>query len=134
MLIPIKTFDNYIDMYIGAKGETKECYESPHKYWEYAVCISPIDEFTQVSYVNGVHTKGGRHVDYIMNQIVKKLTAYIEKKKKVKVKPITIKEQLMLFLNCIVENPAFDSQTKECLNTPVSKFGSKWQAISLLRN
>jgi DNA topoisomerase-2 len=31
----------------------------------------------------------------------------------------------MLFVNCVVENPAFDSQTKETLNTPVAKFGSR---------
>ena len=67
-------------------------------------------------YVNGINTKkGGKHVDYIMNQIVKKMAIYIEKKKKIRVKPITIKEQLMLFLNCIIENPAFDSQTKETM-------------------
>ena len=47
------------------------------------------------------------------------------KKKKVKVKASTIKEQLMLFVNCVIENPAFDSQTKETLNTPVSRFGSR---------
>jgi len=124
--VPIKTFESYIDRYIGLKGETKRLYEKPGNRWEYAVCISPLDEFTQVSYVNGINTKkGGKHVDYIMNQIVKKMSVYIEKKKKIKVKPITIKEQLMLFLNCIIENPAFDSQTKECMNTPVSKFGSK---------
>tara|TARA_B100001142_G_scaffold221972_1_gene220112 strand:+ start:7 stop:3444 length:3438 start_codon:yes stop_codon:yes gene_type:complete len=125
-VIPVKTFETFIDLYIGAKSETKRLYENPDSRWEYAVCLSPLDEYTQVSYVNGIHTKkGGKHVDYIMNQIVKKLSVYIEKKKKIKVKPITIKEQLMLFLNCIIENPAFDSQTKECMNTPVSKFGSK---------
>ena len=124
--VPIKTFESYIDRYIGLKSETKRLYEKPDNRWEYAVCISPLDEFTQVSYVNGINTKkGGKHVDYIMNQIVKKMSIYIEKKKKINVKPITIKEQLMLFLNCIIENPAFDSQTKECMNTPVSKFGSK---------
>ena len=31
----------------------------------------------------------------------------------------------MLFVNSVIENPSFDSQTKECLNTPQSKFGSK---------
>ena len=125
-VIPVKTFESFIDLYIGSKSETKRLYEAPNKRWEYAVCLSPLDEYTQVSYVNGIHTKkGGKHVDYIMNQIVKKLSLYIEKKKKIKVKPITIKEQLMIFLNCIIENPAFDSQTKECMNTPVSKFGSR---------
>ena len=125
-IVPIKTFEGYIDRYIGNKEETTRLYEKVNDRWEYAVCISPLDEYTQVSYVNGINTKkGGKHVDYVMNQIVKKMLVYIEKKKKIKVKPITIKEQLMLFLNCIIENPAFDSQTKECVNTPVAKFGSK---------
>ena len=66
-----------------------------------------------------------KNVDYILNQIVKKLIAYIEKKKKVKVRGASIKEQLMLFVNCVIENPSFDSQTKERLITPKSKFGSK---------
>ena len=69
--------------------------------------------------------KRRKDVIYILNQIVKKMIAYIDKKKKVKVKPATIKEQLMLFVNCVIENPSFDSQTKECMNTPQSKFGSK---------
>ena len=54
--------------------------------WEYCVCLSPYDEFTQVSFVNGIYTgKGGKHVEYIINQIVKKITAYILAKKKVTV-------------------------------------------------
>jgi DNA topoisomerase-2 len=42
----------------------------------------------------------------------------------VKVNPNTIKEQLILFLRCDIENPAFDSQTKDYMNTPSNKFGS----------
>lgn len=30
----------------------------------------------------------------------------------------------MIFINCLIENPAFDSQTKELLITSCSKFGS----------
>jgi DNA topoisomerase-2 len=41
------------------------------------------------------------------------------------VNPNTIKEQLILFLRCDIENPAFDSQTKDYMNTPATKFGSK---------
>jgi DNA topoisomerase-2 len=52
------------------------------------------------------------------------MQSYIEKKRKVVVKEATIKEQLMLFLNCVIENPSFDSQSKESMNTPVSKCGS----------
>lgn len=124
-IVPIKTFEQYVNMYVGSKTDTKRIYEANGDRWEYAVCITPLDEFTQVSFVNGIYTsKGGKHVDYILNQITKKLCEYIEKKKKVKVKLNTIKEQLMLFVNCVVENPAFDSQTKDYMNTSVSKFGS----------
>jgi len=121
-----KNFEQYVDLYIGSKLEAKRVYESSDNRWEVVACNSPLDEFTQVSFVNGINTlKGGKHVDYILNQIIKKLTIYIEKKKKIKVKSTTIKEQLMIFINCVIENPSFDSQTKETLNTPVSKFGSK---------
>ena len=124
--VPNKSFEQYMDIYIGSKSETKRVFDSPNKRWEIGVCLSPLDEFTQVSFVNGINTsKGGKHIDYILNQIVRKMIAYIEKKKKIKVKPATIKEQIMLFVNCVIENPSFDSQTKECMNTPQSKFGSK---------
>lgn len=124
-LIPVRTFPNYIDMYIGSKGDAKRIHEAPHARWEYAVSLTPTDEFCHVSFVNGIHTsKGGKHVEYIMNQIVRKMVAYIEKKKKVTVKANTIKEQMMLFLRCDIENPSFDSQTKDFMSTPVAKFGS----------
>ena len=125
-LIPVKTFQQYVDMYIGDKAETPRVQESYNDRWEYIVCLTPTNEFSQMSFVNGIHTsKGGKHVEYILNQITRKLVEYIEKKKKVKVNPNSIKEQLMLFLRCDIENPAFDSQTKDYMNTPSSKFGSK---------
>ena len=127
-LVPVKNFQQYIDMYIGDKADAPRVYEESGSdgRWEYAVALTPTNEFVQVSFVNGIHTaKGGKHVEYILNQITKKLGEYIEKKKKVKVNPNTIKEQLILFLRCDIENPAFDSQTKDYMNTPSSKFGSK---------
>jgi len=125
--IPVKNFQTYVDLYLGtSKTENPRIYEQGNERWEYAVALSPTGEFSQVSFVNGICTyKGGKHVDYIMGQITRKLVEYIEKKKKVKVNANTIKEQLILFLRCDIENPTFDSQTKECLNTLVSKFGSE---------
>ncbi len=123
--IPVKNFQQYIDMYIGTKDESKRVYEMPDERWEYAVAISPTQEFVQISFVNGICTfKGGKHVDYICGQIIRKLCDYIEKKKKVKVNSNSIKEQLIIFLRCDIENPSFDSQTKDFMNTPSSKFGS----------
>jgi len=125
-LIPVKNFQQYIDLYIGDKNDTQRVYEENGERWEYAVALTPTNEFVQVSFVNGIQTaKGGKHVEYILNQITRKLCEFIEKKKKVKVNSNNIKEQLILFLRCDIENPAFDSQTKDFMNTPSSKFGSK---------
>jgi DNA topoisomerase-2 len=123
--IPTNNFQQYVDLYIGKAGETKRIYECANERWEYAVCMAPSEEFTQVSFVNGIFTgKGGKHVDYLLNQLVRKLTTYIKKKKKVDVKSSTIKEQIMLFVRCDINNPCFDSQTKDYMNTPSSSFGS----------
>ena len=125
-VVPIKNFQQYIDMYIGDKTASPRVYEDNGERWEYAVGLTPSNEFMQISFVNGIHTaKGGKHVEYILNQITRKLVDYIEKKKKIKVNLNTIKEQLILFVRCDIENPAFDSQTKDFMNTPSSKFGSK---------
>jgi DNA topoisomerase-2 len=124
-VIPVKHFQQYIDLYIGAKGDTKRIYEAPDPRWEYVVSLAPNGEFQHVSFVNGIYTqKGGKHVEYIMNQIVRKLSEYIKNKKKIDVKPTTIKEQLALFLRCDIDNPSFSSQSKDELGTAVASFGS----------
>jgi DNA topoisomerase II len=131
-LVPVRHFQQYVDLYIGAKGSSgeggsgvKRIYENPDPRWEYVVCLTTTDEFAHVSFVNGIYTpRGGKHVEYITNQIVRKLAEVIKKKKKVDVKPNTIKEQLMIFLRCDIENPSFSSQTKDELGTAVANFGS----------
>jgi DNA topoisomerase-2 len=143
--VPVRNFQQYIDLYIGQRassasatassssaspdegstGGGKRVYEDASDRWEYAVALSPTHQFEHISFVNGICThKGGKHVDYILGQITRKLSAYIEKKKKITVNPNTIKEQLFLFLRCDVENPAFDSQTKDYMNTPSNRFGT----------
>lgn len=125
-IVPTKNFEQYINLYIGEKGVAPRVYEEANNRWEYAVALTPTNEFIQVSFVNGIYTsKGGKHVEYVLNQITRKLADFIEKKKKVKVNPNSIKEQLILFLRCDIENPSFDSQTKDFMNTPMVKFGSK---------
>jgi DNA topoisomerase-2 len=124
--LQVKQFSQYVDLYIGAKDEAKRVYESTDERWEYAVALAPNHEFSHVSFVNGICTfKGGKHVDYILGQILRKLCIYIEKKKKIAVNQNTIKEQLLLFIRCDIENPSFDSQTKDFMNTPSTKFGSQ---------
>ncbi|KAG0265402.1 DNA topoisomerase 2 [Mortierella polycephala] len=128
--IKIKNFKEYIDMYIPVPGEGEEkpkmIYDSPNERWEIA-CIPSDGQFQHVSFVNSISTsKGGVHVDYIANQIVKELVATVKKKSKsTNVKPFHIKSHMWVFVNCLVENPAFDSQTKENMTLKQSAFGSK---------
>lgn len=125
-ILPVRTFSACVDLYLGPKTESARVVEtSGNDRWRYAVARTTTDEFEQLSFVNGIHTSGGgTHVVCVLNQITRKLVAYIQNKRGVKVKPTAIKEQLWLMLDCVVENPSFDSQTKDVLKTPASKFGS----------
>ncbi|KAG0298167.1 DNA topoisomerase 2 [Dissophora globulifera] len=128
--IKIKNFKEYIEMYMPEPEEGKEkpklIYDSPDPRWEIA-CIPSEGQFQQVSFVNSISTsKGGLHVDYVANQIVKELVQVVKKKSKsTNVKPFHIKSHMWVFVNCLIENPAFDSQTKENMTLKQSAFGSK---------
>jgi len=119
-----RNFEDYISKYIGKLKRVHHIDENGR--WEYAICMAPQQEFSQVSFVNGIYTvKGGKHVEYIIGQVLRKLVDYIEKKKKIRVAPASIKEQLLIFLRCDIINPSFDSQSKECCTTTYTNFGSQ---------
>ena len=48
-----------------------------------------------------------------------------KKNKAAPVKPFQVKNHMWIFVNALIENPAFDSQTKEALTLKSSAFGSK---------
>lgn len=125
--IDCKTFERYVDLYIGGQGDHARVFEKISDRWEVVASYNDFNGFEQVSFVNGIWTlRGGKHVEYILNQIVKKLQDLISKKhKNVTIKPQTIKDNLILFVKSTIVNPIFDSQSKETLTTPASKFGSK---------
>ena len=121
-----KSFEKYTDLYLGDKKEVPRLYQEFGERWAICVAINPTQQFEQISFVNGITTyQGGKHVEYITNQVTKKLSEYIHKKKKVTVKPPHIKENVFVFIRCLVNDPSFNSQVKEFLTTPMSKFGSK---------
>ena len=98
--------------------------ESPNDRWHIAIGQAPEGAFN-MAFVNGIWTsKGGTHVDAIVNQVSSHLVEYLDTKKKVKVKPSLVKDQLAVFVVSLIENPSFTSQTKETLTTKVSAFGS----------
>ncbi len=122
-LIEIESFKDYASLYINQNK--KRVYEKVNDFWEVIATHNTDEIFEQVSFVNGINTiRGGKHVDYVVDQIKDKLVEYIKKKKKINVKPIYVKNQLMVFVKSTIVNPSFDGQTKETLTTNRSKFGS----------
>ena len=123
--LEIKSFEKYVDLYIGDKsGGQPRAFEIVNDRWEVAATYSEHGAFEQVSFVNGIATiRGGKHTDAVVAQIIKKLG---EKTKK-EVKAQHIKDNLMLFVKSLIVNPSFDTQTKEQLTTPATKFGSKFE-------
>lgn len=121
--IETRSFEEYINICTGL--ETPCAFERINDRWEVGVSVSD-GTFQQVSFVNSIATiKGGTHVNYISDQITSRLTALVKKKNKgQEVKPGQIKNHLAVFVNALVVNPAFDSQTKENLTTKQSAFGS----------
>ena len=77
--------------------------------------------------MNGIATNNdGTHVDYITNQITNYVMGIVNKKNKnANVKAHTVKKHLCVFVNALIDNPVFDSQTKETLTICRSSFGSK---------
>jgi DNA topoisomerase-2 len=94
--------------------------DMPHLGWQIAASDSPTDKFFSVSFVNGIWTRSGKHVDEITNQVVSYFVSHLENKKKIKVRPGLVKDSLAIFVNCLVENPNFSSQTKEVMTSKVS--------------
>jgi DNA topoisomerase-2 len=130
--IPVSGFKQYVELYtkdyLDNNGEPyKVAHEVINDRWEIAVTVSERN-FQQVSFVNSIATtKGGRHVDYINDQIVQNMMDSIKKKVgkgNINVKPFQVKNHCWVFVNCLIENPSFDSQTKETLTTLAKSFGS----------
>jgi DNA topoisomerase-2 len=137
--LKIKNFKQYVEMYLesaaadaaatsggAAQAKPTMIYEQIGPRWEVAFAISE-GAFQQVSFANSIATtKGGSHVTHMADQIAKNLITAIEKKNKgAKVKPAQIKNHMWIFVNALIENPTFDSQTKETLTLTASKFGTK---------
>lgn len=137
--LKIKNFKQYVEMYLSsaaaeasqasggaAQGKPTIIHEQVSERWEVAFAVSE-GSFQQVSFANSIATtKGGTHVNFIADQVAKNLINAITKKNKgATVKPAQIKNHMWIFLNALIENPTFDSQTKETLTLPASKFGTK---------
>lgn len=144
--LKIKNFKEYVEMYVKALNLKKleeghitedEMNKKPtiiykklddpkaKGRWEIAFGVAD-NAFNQVSFVNSIATtSGGTHVTYIADQIVDKINEVLKKKhKQTNIRPFQIRNNIFLFVNCLIENPAFTSQTKEQLSIRRQQFGS----------
>ena len=124
--IEVKNFEQYIALFKGL--EPASAFERINDRWEIGVGVSD-GTFQQVSFVNSICTmKGGQHVQYIADQVANRLINVVKKKNKgQEIKASNIKNHLAIYVNALVVNPAFDSQTKENLTTKIAAFGSTCQ-------
>lgn len=139
----VRNFKSYIEMYVKAIKERSPdpidpednkvystlVHEQVNDRWEVGFAVSD-GNFNQVSFVNSIATtSGGTHTKYVSDQIITKLIDTVSKKekgkKKLMIKAQEVRNNMFLFVNCLIENPAFTSQTKEQLTTKVTQFGDK---------
>ncbi|MCD9645177.1 DNA topoisomerase 2 [Datura stramonium] len=128
--IPVKSFEEYCKLFLDSTDAKREFLKVKDSdgvlRWEICVSLSE-GQFQQVSFVNSIATiKGGTHVDYVANQIANHIMGVVNKKNKnANIKAHAVKNHLWMFVNALIDNPAFDSQTKETLTLRHSSFGSK---------
>lgn len=135
--IKINSFKKYMEMYTKAikreRGDeaindTSDIItDNPDVRWEVGFAVSD-GTFQQVSFVNSIATtSGGTHVNYIADQVCTKLAEIVKKKNKggAALKIHQIRNHIFLFVNCLIVNPSFTSQTKEQLTSKHTQFGSK---------
>ncbi|KAM3272081.1 hypothetical protein ACQJBY_042337 [Aegilops geniculata] len=128
--VAAKSFSEYAQLYTDSASkegpDLPRIYQKVNDHWEVCVSLSE-GQFQQVSFVNGIATiRGGTHVDYVADQIANYLRGIVNRKKKHNNMNLdTAKGYLWVFVNALIEDPAFDSPTKETLITRQGSFGSK---------
>ena len=67
-----KTLEKYVSYYLD--DDSEKIHEEISDRWEVVMVVNPDAKFEQVSFVNGISTiKGGKHVDYVVNGLTKKI-------------------------------------------------------------
>lgn len=120
-LININNFETFVNSF------DKSTVDISQDRWNVAVGLSKTG-FQHISYVNSTASfDGGTHVDYVSEKIVEAVRSHIEKKTKQQIRPSDIKNNLRLFIDCKINNPRYNSQTKEKLITAPNQFGSQFK-------
>ena len=130
-----KKFDEYIDLYSNLLNISDKI------PFENDLCTAWIfpDSSVDVGFVNGAECSKGTHMRALRNVINQTVVDYITKKDKIKdLTTRGVDNKYSIFININVSNPSYDSQTKECLTTPIEKFSKdekvKWEVSDKFLN
>jgi DNA topoisomerase-2 len=120
--IYITGFDDYLKLYKSDEQWIDgSCVKNP--LWNFAIRfndIKNIESGCHISFVNGINTnKNGKHVSYILDKLFDKFQKLVSPELTKKI----LNDYITLVLSVSIINPSFNSQTKEELMTPPSKFG-----------
>ena len=113
-----KNFKDYIDLYRNYLT-LKDCIE--YKEDDKCVYVYP-DGNINVGFVNGGICNKGTHIKALHQFINASISEFLKKKDKIDVLPRQVDGNYSMFCDLTISNPSYDSQTKECLTTPVEKF------------
>lgn len=103
-----------IQSYVKLYSDSNFIFEEGEGY-QFAI-IFDIEDGGQISFVNGNFTKSGIHLNSLMGLINKVVKEKYEKKLGTSKKLLTIiKNRIFVFLSCSVNDPGYNSQTKEDL-------------------
>lgn len=95
--------------------------------WEVCAVITPSSQYetAQLSNVNGVIVRDGKHYRHILNEItegVKEKITKIFHDKDMKFSPSYVSGNIFLFLNTKIPNPSWTGQRKDVCDTAIGKF------------
>lgn len=107
----IELYSDFIDINEGIKFE-----DDMKRVWIY-----PSGNIN-IGFVNGAECSKGTHVKGVRNIINTSMASLLQKKEKIEVTPRQIDSKYSMFICIDVVNPAYNSQTKEELTTPIEKF------------
>ena len=124
--LPVQNFKQYCALYV----DKPLVHAILNDRWEICVTMSPDQQPQQVSFCNSICThKGGEHVKYISDCIARGIVP-LKAFKDLSVKPFMVARSMFIFVNALIVNPTFDSQTKETLTTRIKDFGpSKFKPV-----
>lgn len=107
----------YSDVMDGVDDNMLIAYSDPEK----SLILVP-NKTINVGFVNGAICSNGTHIRAIRNLFNEELIGFLKKKHKIDVSNRNCDNGYSLFCEVTVSNPQYDSQTKDTLTTPVTKF------------